>query len=148
MLALYQRQTDEVKRLLADEPELDVFEAAALGRAPLLVELLDADISLTDAWSDDGFTALHLASFFGHPLSVRRLLDAGADPSAVSRNDMGVQPLHSAAAANSVEVCALLLHAGADPNATQKSGHTAMDEAVLIGNAEMQKLLRDHGATA
>jgi ankyrin repeat protein len=123
-----------------------VFEAGALGKAQRLAELLGADASLTAAWSDDGFTALHLSAYFGRPTCVRRLLDTGADPSAVSRNDMGVQPLHSAAAANSVEICALLLHGGADPNATQKSGHTAMDEAVLIGNAEMQKLLRDHGA--
>ena len=147
MQALYSRRHDDVKRLLADEPDLDVFEAAALGKVPRLRNLVQADPTLTACWSEDGFTPLHLAAFFGQLASVRWLVDEGADVNAASRNDMGVQPLHSAAAAQSIDVCNLLLERGADPNARQASGDTPLGAARHSGNDELERLLREHGAT-
>jgi ankyrin repeat protein len=99
-----------------------------------------------DEWSADGFTALHFAAFLGGPAAVRMLLDAGADVSAVARNEMLVQPLHSAAANGNVESCRLLLEAGADPNARQQRDYTPMDEAVQENNAELIALLAEYHA--
>jgi len=59
---------------------------------------------------------------------------------------MRVQPLHSAAAGKSNGVCRMLLHAGADPNGKQQKGYTALHEAVLNGNTELEQLLLDNGA--
>jgi len=147
-LALYQGARARAERLAADGG-VDVFEAASLGDVATLRRLLDSDPSLARAWSDDGFTALHFAAFLGGSEAVRTLLDAGADVHAVARNEMRVQPLHSAAARFpdvDLDSCRLLLEAGADPNARQQSGHTPMDEAIVRDSAELRALLAAHGA--
>ena len=97
MHALYRGHREEAEAA-AVEDELDVFEAASLGRHPRLAELLRGDASLALAWSDDGFTALHYACFFGTPDCTTTLLDAGALIDEPSRNDMGVRPINAAAA--------------------------------------------------
>src|ERR1700677_3456846 len=45
---------------------LDIFEAASLGRPDLLKAYL-RDASILNSYSQDGFTALHFACFFGQP---------------------------------------------------------------------------------
>ena len=144
MQALYQGKKDEAAELAADAA-LDLFEAVSLGQVDL-VEALVAGGTDVNAYSDDGFTAMHFAGFFDQPKAGHVLLRAGADPNAVAHNDMRVQPLHSAAAGKSNGVCRMLLHAGADPNGTQQKGYTALHEAVLNGNTELEKLLLDQGA--
>ena len=58
--ALYRGDHDEAEHL-ASGRELDVFEAAALGRAERVRELLDDDASRANAFGDDGFHPLGLA---------------------------------------------------------------------------------------
>ena len=65
---------------------------------------------------------------------------------AVARNDMKVQPLHSAVAAGAREVVAALLLAGADVNARQEGGYTPLMGATQREDEEMARLLMDHGA--
>ncbi len=145
--ALYVHKQDVADVLLEAKPELDVFDAAAVGDVDRLTELLDADGDLVNAYSEDGYTPLHLASFFARGPAVRLLLDRGADVGAVSKNDMEVQPLHSAVAANAREVVAALLLAGADVNARQKGGFTPLMAAEQHEKeSDMVRLLMDHGA--
>ena len=98
LLAIYRGDQARTDELLAANPELDVFEAAALGRTVRLRELLDEDPDLANAWAGDGFQPLGLASFFGHVEAARLLVERGAEDNSASRNDMKVMPLHSAAA--------------------------------------------------
>jgi uncharacterized protein len=145
--ALYVHKQDIADVLLEAKPELDVFDAAAAGDVDRLTELLDGDPELAGAWSEDGYTPLHFAAFFDRGKAVRLLLDRGADVGAVSRNDMQVQPLHSAVAANSRDVAAALLTAGADPNAKQQGGFTPLMAAEQKeAEGDMVRLLMDHGA--
>jgi ankyrin repeat protein len=146
MQALYERRQADVDAILATDPELDVFEAASLGRVDRLKELLAADRSLATAYSDDGFTALHFAGFLGTTDTARVLLDAGADVGAVAKNDMLVQPLHSAAAAHALETCRLLLERGAPVNGQQQNGYTALDTATMTDQDDLRALLLEHGA--
>jgi ankyrin repeat protein len=148
LLAKYRGDDAEAERLLAAAPELDVYEAATFGRLERLSELLAEDLDRAREYATDGFTALHLAAFFGQPEAARVLLEAGADPQAVSRNTMRVQPLHSAVAARNLEAARLLLEAGVDPNAGQQDEFTPLDGAVQNEDAAMEQLLRGHGATA
>ena len=145
--ARYRSQPDVVDALLAADPVLDVFDAAALGRLDRLAELVDADPDQANAWSADGFTPVGLAAFFGHPEAVRFLIERGADVHAVARNPMRVQPLHAATAARSVESVRLILEAGADPDAEQQEGWTALMAARRHGDDEIVDLLLAHGAT-
>lgn len=142
--ALYRGHRDEAGRLAADR-SLDVFEASALGRDDRVAELL-ADPSLAQAWSPDGFTALHLAAFLGNARTVRLLLDAGADPCAVARNGMAVTPLHSAASSRKLDVTALLIAHGADLDAQQQGGFTALHAAAAHADDPMVRQLIDRGA--
>ena len=149
--AVYQGDHARVEELLAAHPELDVFEAAAVGRADRLRELIDQDPSLANAWAEDGFQPLGLASFFGHTESVRLLLEQGAEVNSASRNDMKVMPLHSAAAAGEpearYEIAKLLLERGADPSARQQDDFTPLMAADQTGDERLAQLLEDHGAT-
>src|SRR5215210_8403797 len=89
LTALYHRQPEACEALLAAGPELDVLEAAALGRADRLRDDPDA----LSARTPEGFTALHLAAFFGGGAAVRLLLGAGFAADADADNELGVRPL-------------------------------------------------------
>jgi ankyrin repeat protein len=148
--AIYRGDSDEAERLAAGR-ELDIFEASALGCTGRVRDLVDADPSLANAWADDGFQPLGLASFFGHAETARVLVEHGAEVNSASRNPMRVMPLHSAAAAQDpdvrYEIAKLLLDAGADPNARQQDDYTPLLAADQHGDARLRDLLVAHGAT-
>ena len=150
LAAIYRGDREEAARL-AGGKELDVFEAAALGRTERLEELLDADASLANAWADDGFQPLGLASFFGHVDAARLLVGRGAEVNSASRNAMKVMPLHSAAATRDADlryaIAELLLEAGADPNARQQDDFTPVMAADQSGDTRLRELLLEHGAS-
>src|SRR3954453_2938525 len=77
-------------RLSLDRP-LDGFEAAAVGDAEGLGELLASDPGLANARSGDAFPVLPLAAFCGGPAAVSPALAAGCDPNAEAENDMRVR---------------------------------------------------------
>jgi ankyrin repeat protein len=113
--ALYSGKADLVEPILDANPPLDAFDAAAVGRTRGLEELLEAEPELTRAWSPDGFTALHLAAFFGQEDAARLLLGRGADPRIVSRHrEIRVAPVQSAAASGHDAIVRLLLESGAE----------------------------------
>ncbi|MFN2571471.1 MAG: ankyrin repeat domain-containing protein [Gemmatimonadales bacterium] len=146
LIAQYHHKRDALRVLLAARPDLDIFDAAAVGRTERVAQWLDQDPALINAYSSDGFYPLGLAAFFGHPATVALLLSRRADVAQVARNPMRVQALHAAAAGRSVEAVRLLVDAGAPVNATQDKGWTALHEAVRQGNVEMMSYLLARGA--
>lgn len=153
--ALYQGDRARAEALLAENPELTIFEAAAAGRTERVRELLRKDPSLANAFGDDGFHPLGLACFFGHVDAARVLLEHGADVNALSRNDrIQTAAIHAAAASNEegtdeamrYELVELLLDHGADPNLSQGGGFRAIDAARQNGDAKVERLLRERGA--
>jgi uncharacterized protein len=147
--ALHSGRDERVAELLAGNPELDVFEAAALGEDDRLRELLDDDGSLANAYGDDGFQPLPLACFYGHVEAARVLLDHGADPNTIARNEhIRTNALHAASAAENkdeqtrYELCELLLERGADPGIPQGgSEFRAIDAARANGDERLVRLL-------
>jgi uncharacterized protein len=152
--ALYRGDREGAERLATDK-QLDVFEAAALGRTERLREVLDEDPAQATAFGDDGFHALGLACFFGHVDAARLLLERGADVNAVSRNDrIQTAAIHAAAASGDAgsdestryELVKLVLEHGADPNLEQAGGFRAIDAARQNGDERVEELLLQHGS--
>ena len=145
--ALYNGKGELVEVLLEANPPLDVFDAAAVGRARGLEELLDGEPDLAHSWSPDGFTALHYAAFFGQEDSARTLLERGAAVGLVARNaNIHVTPLHSAASGAHPGIVRLLLEHGADPNTGQDGGFTPLHSAAANDDRESVEALLEAGA--
>jgi len=146
MLALYHRQLEAVKLLVAARPTLDVFEAAATGEAGHLRRLLDENPASISSYSADGFTPLHFACFFGREAAATLLIERGADVASVAQNPMRVMPLHSAGAARNTAIVSALLDHGAPANARQQAGWTPLHATAQHGDREIAELLLKHGA--
>jgi uncharacterized protein len=144
--ARYRRDRALVEAVKARVASLDAFEAATFGDLDRLAVLLADDPDLTGRRSGDGFTALHLAAFFGQDEAVRLLLARGADPDVPGTGWMTGTPLNAAASARHATVVALLLEAGADPDAVQRGGWTPLHSAAHNGDARTVELLLAHGA--
>jgi ankyrin repeat protein len=142
--ALYEGNEVRARQLLPPDGELSVFEAAAFGRVERLAEIVRDDPAQAQAFSDDGFTALHLAIFGRQEEAARVLLEAGADPNVLATSSFAqVPPLGTAAFVRSVPLARLLLDHGADPNRPGEGGATALDTAKQNGDEELVRLLRD-----
>jgi ankyrin repeat protein len=148
MAALYRGHTDVVALLMESGAPLDLFAAAATGR----LETLDREIARAsppvNGYAYDGWTALHLAAFFGRHTAAERLLDAGADPRAVSRNSLKNTPLHAALAGSHTDVAILLIARGADVNSADAGRHTPLHIAAENGLIDAVRALLAAGADA
>jgi ankyrin repeat protein len=114
--ALYEGDRERAEQVRAPDDELPAYEAAAFGRTERLTRLLAEDPTNANAWSPDGFSALHLAIFGGSEDAVRLLLENGADVDALATSDIArVRPLGTAAFVGRPDLEKLLLEAGADP---------------------------------
>jgi ankyrin repeat protein len=143
--AAYTRHSELAAILLAGR-ESNFFEACALGNRERAAALLARGRELVDAYSDDGFTALGLAVFFGHEEIARDLIAAGADVNRPSRNAIRVTPLHSAIESGSVALLDLLLEHGAKPDPEEFPGATPLHSTAARGNKVMVERLVKAGA--
>lgn len=144
--AAYCRNNFAVDILKRHKQNLDIFEAASVGDSQTINQLLDKTPDLLNSFSADGFTALGLASFFGHFTLVKQLLDKGANPNTASNNQFKVAPIHSACAISTIDMVELLIKHGANVNAKQMQGVTPLHSAAHNGQTKLSKLLIDNGA--
>lgn len=147
LTAVYHRQQAIVNLLVARGAELSMFEACAAGELERVERLLDDSAGAAVAgFSEDGWTPLHLAAFFGHAKVVECLLARGADVTTRSTNPTANTPLHAALAANQKMAAGLLLGAGADVNATDAAGWRPLHLAAAANNLDAIKTLVAQGA--
>lgn len=168
LLAVYHGLDEMAGILLRSDVPLDVFEAAATGGTERVRELAGEDPSRLDPSSDDGrsgdgFTALHLACYFGHDEAVEAILDLAPSahlPSllrAEAHNPSRVLPLHSACACRDAEAAlaivrrllAVVSEAGVAAElvaAEQAGGFRPLHQAASAGRDALVDLLLEHGA--
>ncbi len=150
LVAAYHHQFKLAERIAATAEKvpdgLSVFDAAAVGKVDVVRTMLSGDRASVDDHGPDGYTALHLAAFFGQLETTRLLLGRGADPNAVALNDSRVTPLHSAVAARHRDTAGLLLALGASPNPVQKGGWTPLHAAARDGDETIVDMLLLRGA--
>lgn len=146
MLACYYKKLALLDIILKYVPEISIFEASAMGKLELVTQALKLNPELINEFSEDGFTPLSLAAYFGNEDVTRFLLLNGADPNIPSKNGYNVYPIHSATAANYTMIAKMLLEAGADINVIQMSGATPLHSAAHNGNIDLLIVLLEAGA--
>jgi uncharacterized protein len=140
-----------VRDFLRSGLELDLPEAAAVGDAARLRELLGTDrVSAKEranSRSADGWPLLHLAAAFADHETVVTLLDAGADVDQISQTPMRNQALHALLAlSKNADVTRLLIERGADVNAVQTAGYRPLHQAAVTGREDLVRMLLEAGA--
>jgi len=119
------------------EPGQRLLWAAQRGKMELVKEIVETAANPREVVrhaDEDGYTALHRASYSNHAEVVNfLLLSAGADLSA--RTADGWTPLHSAARWNAYACVEILLAQGADVNAVSEGGQTPLHLAAFHGKA-------------
>ena len=146
MVAAYHGQS-EIASFLADKTvAITIFEASATGKINNILRLLARDPQLVNAYAEDGFQPLGLASYFGHLESAEYLVKAGAPINGASRNELRAAPLQSAAAAGHVNIVEMLLKHRADPNIQEQGGYTPLHAAAQNGDLKMVRALLYGGA--
>jgi uncharacterized protein len=145
--SIYSRQPLVRDFLLTHVPDLDIFEASALGDCGRLDPLLRQDAMLVHQTSADGWSPLHLAAAFGGPEATALLLSHGAHTHRFSRNPMHNQPLHACIAlSQNCETVRVLIAQGADVNIEQAGGYTPLHLAAAAGLEELTRILLQAGA--
>ena len=138
--------------LVARGAILTIFEACAAGEIERVERLLQDSASgavgapPVNGYSADGWTPLHLASFFGHPKISELLIEHGADVAARSRGANGNTPLHAALAGNHKFVAGVLIGHGADVNAADAQGWRPLHLAAANNNMDAIEALIAQGA--
>ena len=149
--AVYMGRRDLFDLLLEKGAGVSLFEASAVGLVDRVQEQVEKDPAVVNTYSHDGWTALHLASFFGHKDVASLLLARGADVNARSKSTRFAKentPLHAAAANRQVDVAEILIAHGADVNAKDGSGYTPLALAANSKNDLLVVILLEKGAQA
>lgn len=134
--------------MLKQRGGLPFHDAALAGDVARIEALLATAPWAIDLLSPDGWTALHLAAFFGNDAVVETLLARGANARILGRAFEQNLAIHAACAGRRIgrAVFAGLVAATGDPDAKQKQGYTALMIAAANGFAEALDVLIDAGA--
>lgn len=147
--SIYLNQTLIRDFLLSQIPDIDVFEAAAVGDIARLKGHLMVDPAAVNSYSADGWSPLHLAAAFASAEAVRTLVEHGSDVNQLSKNPQRNTPLHACLAlSKNATIAELLLSKGADPEARQSGGYTPLIQAAVADRRDLVNLLLSYGATA
>jgi ankyrin repeat protein len=122
-------------------------DAAMADDAGTVRRLLANDPSLAAAYTDEGWTALHLAAT---PEIAEMLLDAGAGINARNRHKEfgpGNSPLSAAVYQDRRDVVGLLIERGADVNQGDDANWRPLHLAVANGRLETARMLLEAGAS-
>ena len=129
--AAYVQQPEILAALRSRRGAPDFYEACIVGDEEAVLAAIAASPKIVDEPAPDGFTALGLAVFFGHPGLAERLIEAGADVNARATNRQRVAPIHAALARGDLATLQRLLRRGADPNLAQEHGIRPLHEAAM-----------------
>jgi hypothetical protein len=133
------------------QPGMRLTAAIHLGDLAMVGELLARSPELAVARVHGGRTALHVvtdwpAYFPNGPQTAQQLLNAGADPNALTEGKSAPEtPLHWAASTDDVDVAEVLIDAGADLETPGGSIGTPLANAVGYGCWNVARLLVARG---
>lgn len=145
MFALY-HEAHDIASLLRQFAEPNLFEAAALDDAALVARRVLDDPPGAQGFSPDGWTALHLAAFFGSRCACFVLIGLGCPLEVRAQNPTANTPLHAAiAGAAGEQLAPLLIALGARVDTVGGDGVTALHLAAARGFESLCRLLVARG---
>jgi ankyrin repeat protein len=133
--------------LVARGAAYDIWTASSIGDTDQVASFLLKDRSLANAKNSVGKRPLGYASKYGHTVTVKLLLEQGADPIAEEKDAPHGSALWAAAKGNYEDCAKLLLEYGADPNGGVESSGNCLYIATSRGNHSLAKLLYTYGAS-
>ena len=136
------------KRQRGGDDAYELLRASGVGDIKTVKRLLDAGINVNvdDVNIDhQGYTALILASKYGHKDIVVKLLEAGANVNTGGAGNMTAL-LWATVEGHAHIVEILLQQPGIEINASDMWGKTSLENASGVGDTEIVKMLLDAGA--
>ena len=118
--------------------------AAGYGNLPALRALLESGEDVNKKEPKLGRTALHFAAYFDIPVTLKILIEAGADMNTQDRE--GITPLYLAAQEGNPMIVMELIKAGADVNLARDDGTTPLHMAARYGYEGCAAVLIHAGA--
>jgi uncharacterized protein len=146
LTSIYRGHAEIRDILLAQHPQLEIYDAAATGNLDRVKALVEKDPALAKSYSPDGFPVVALAAVFGQLEVVRYLSEKGADINAVANNGPGYTALTGAVASGHPEIVKFLLEKGADVNHRYGQNYSPLLTAAANGHLEIVKSLVAAGA--
>ncbi|MDL2417974.1 ankyrin repeat domain-containing protein [Bacillus tropicus] len=123
-----------------------ITQAVISGNKEKVVAFIKTNPSAVTEFSEDGWTLLHLAAYFGQKEIASFLLESSADIHSRAKNENENTPLQAAIANKQSELIAFLIEKGSDVNVMQSGGWTGLHEAAFLGSEEIIVLLLENGA--
>ncbi|MDT3402522.1 ankyrin repeat domain-containing protein [Mucilaginibacter terrae] len=146
MLSCYYKKPDATNILLKYLDEVDIFEAAAVGKFDILAYQVYNNPEQIHEYNADGFTPLALACYFGNYEAARYLIFKGADANQPLNGPSGIRPIHLAVAGNHLDIARMLIEHNVQINTQHDTGITPLHYAAKNGNLEMLVVLLEEGA--
>jgi len=134
--------------LAARGADYDIWTATAIGDAEKVGTYLQADPSLANAKNSVGKRPLNYAAKYGQTVTLKLLLEHGADPNSEERDAPNGGALWKAVRGNYESCARLLLEHGANPNAVVEAGGNVLFQAMSNGHDALVKLLYTYGASS
>jgi hypothetical protein len=120
--------------------------AAGYGNLPAVRAHLESGEDVNKRDPKRGQTALHKAAYNDKPVTLKALIEAGADVNAQGSNNMGSTPLSFATQAGNPMIVMELIKAGADVNLARDDGTTPLHMAARYGYEGCAAVLIHAGA--
>ncbi|WP_395803588.1 ankyrin repeat domain-containing protein [Daejeonella sp.] len=146
MLSSYYKKPEIAEILFNYSPNITIYEAVALNKLDIIKDALNINPTIINEFSDDGFSLLYLASYFGNENITHLLLLKGANPNIPSNNVYRIYPLHIAVENKFTMIAKMLIEGGADCSFTQFSGISPLHLAAKNGNIDLLIVLLEAGA--
>lgn len=102
--------------------------------------------AIVNALDSTGLSALSHAVRSKELKLVKLLLEKGANPNLINKDNLRTTALMQCSNVNSPEIAALLIEKGADVNILDKNGDPVIHWAAYFGQEELTQLLLDHNA--
>lgn len=122
--------------------KMSLQSAAALGDVETVLKELQRDPLQVTQRTADGWTAVHLACYYGHPEVLGVLLAFGASPHAKGPHGY-CSPLHTAVVGGCESVVQLLLNQGGSLSERDAAGFNAIEIALLTGHEQICRRLEE-----